>query len=217
MAVKSGKPLSRQRVLEAAIQVADKGGVQALSMRKVAAELEVEAMSLYHHVANKDEILDGVVDALFAKIEFADPEAHWKDAMRVRAASARSVLAAHPWALGLMESRGTSGPAIPAHHNAVLGALRNGGFSVAMSAHAFSVLDSYIYGFALQEANLPFDSADALDEAIDDLDLEAMAEAAPHLVELVTEHVLQPGYSFADEFDFGLDLILDALEGKLSS
>ncbi len=204
-------------MLEAAIRVADAGGVQALSMRKVAAELGVEAMSLYHHVANKDEILDGVIDALVAKIDLPEAQAHWKDAMRARAASARSVLTAHPWALGLMESRNNPGPAIPAHHNAVLGALRNGGFSVVMSAHAFSVIDAYIYGFALQEANLPFNSPEEFDQAIDDLDIEEMVESAPYLVELVTEHVLQPGYSFADEFDFGLDLILDALERQLGS
>lgn len=215
MTSKKSKPLSRERVLDAAIRVADEGGVQSLSMRKVAAELKVEAMSLYHHVANKDEILDGVVDALFAKIELPDPDAHWKDAMRIRAASARSVLAAHPWALGLMESRGTPGPSMPTHHNAVLGALRSGGFSVAMSAHAFTLIDSFIFGFVIQEANLPFDASGSFDEAIDELDLQAMAEAAPHLVELATEHVLQPGYSFADEFDFGLDLILDALERQL--
>lgn len=215
MTSKRGNPLSRERVLDAAIRVADGGGVQALSMRKVAAELKVEAMSLYHHVANKEEILDGVVDALFAKIELPDPEVHWKDAMRDRAISARSVLAAHPWALGLMESREAPGPSVLGHHDAVLGMLRNGGFSVALSAHAYALVDSYIYGFALQEASLPFDSPESLDDVISNFDLELMATNLPHLAELATEHVLQPGYCFADEFDFGLDLILDALEQRL--
>lgn len=205
-------PLSRERILDGAIRAADAGGVQALSMRKVADELGVEAMSLYHHIANKDEMLDGVVDALFAKIKLPKSDVHWKDGMRSRAASARSVMAAHPWALGLMESRVGPGPATLTHHNAVLGVLRKGGFSVAMSAHAFSLIDSYVYGFALQEANLPFDSPDELKEVADNLELETMAEALPHLAELVTDHVLQPGYSYAAEFDFGLDLILDSLE-----
>ncbi len=217
MTTKRTTPLSRELVLEAAINVADAGGVHALSMRKVAAELGVEAMSLYHHVATKNEILDGVVDTLFAKIDMPDPATPWKKAMRARAVSARSVLAAHPWALGLMESRKAPGPSVTAHHNAVLGSLRSGGFSIPLSAHAYALIDSYVYGFTLQEASLPFRSPDELDEVMNNFDLEAMATDLPHLAELAQEHVLQPGYSFSDEFDFGLDLILDALEQRLAS
>ncbi len=224
MGSKNRTPLSRQRILNAAIKVADTAGIQSLSMRKVADELHVEAMSLYHHVANKGEMLDGIVDTLFSKIELPDQQKNWKDAMRTRAHSVRSVLAAHPWAIELMDSRNTSGPSTEAiqtatlvHHNAMLGSLRNGGFSVAMSAHAFSVIDSYIYGFVIQEANLPFESSDELEEVTDDLQLETMADDLPHLAELVSEHILQPDYSYADEFDFGLDLILDALQRQLDT
>lgn len=155
-------PLTRQRVLRAAVALADRGGVGSLTMRKLAQDLGVEAMSLYHHVANKDDILDGIVDVVFSEIDLPSGEADWKAAMRQRAISAREALLRHPWATGLMESRSTPGPATLRHHDAVLGILRNAGFSIEMAAHAFSVLDSYIYGFALQETNLPFDTSEEL-------------------------------------------------------
>ncbi|MEE1622398.1 TetR/AcrR family transcriptional regulator [Zafaria sp. J156] len=153
------EPLSRERVVEAAVAVADRGGLAAASMRGVAAELGVEAMSLYHHVAGKDALLDALVDWVFARIELPGERDPWRPAMAARAASARSVLAAHPWALGLIESRRVPGPALLAHHNAVLGNLRANGFPVRLAAHAFSALDSYVYGFVLTELNLPFDAA----------------------------------------------------------
>ena len=125
-------------------------------MRKLAQELGVEAMSLYHHVANKDDILDGIVDVVFSEIDLPTNDIDWRAAMRQRAISARQALRRHPWATGLMESRSTPGPATLRHHDAVLGILRNAGFSIELAAHAFSVLDSYVYGFALQESSLPF-------------------------------------------------------------
>lgn len=150
------KPLSKARVLEAAVLVADRGGVEAITMRRVAQELGVEAMSLYHHVPNKDAILDAVVDVVFAAIELPEPDGgDWRDAIRVRAHSARAVLSRHSWALGLMDSRRNPGPATLRHHNAVLGVLREAGFTVPMAVHAVSLIDSYIGGFVLQEANLP--------------------------------------------------------------
>jgi AcrR family transcriptional regulator len=205
-------PLNRQRVLGAAVALADRGGVRSLSMRKLAHELGVEAMSLYHHVANKDDILDGIVDVVFSEIELPSGDPDWKAAMRQRAISAREALLRHPWATGLMESRSTPGPATLRHHDAVLGILRTAGFSVELAAHAFSVLDSYIYGFALQEANLPFDTPEETAEVAQAIMAEFPAEEYPHLTEMTVEHVLQPGYDYGNEFLFGLDLILDGLD-----
>ena len=150
-------PLTRERVLRAAVALADREGV-AVSMRKLAKELGVEAMSLYHHVAGKNALLDGMVDHVFSEIDLPAAEQGWKAAMRQRAISARAALRRHPWAIALMESRSTPGPANLRHHDAVIGCLRQAGFSVALTAHAYSILDAYIYGFALQEASLPFDT-----------------------------------------------------------
>ena len=205
-------PLSRERVLRTAVAVADADGIGSLSMRQLGGMLGVEAMSLYNHVAGKDDLLDGMVDVVFSEIDLPPAGTDWKLAMRQRAISARKVLSRHRWALGLMESRASPGPATLRHHDAVIGLLREGGFSIAMAAHAFSVLDSYIYGFALQEASLPFDTAEQTAELAQAILQQFPAGAYPHLAELTTEHVLQPGYDYGNEFEFGLDLILDGLE-----
>ena len=205
-------PLSKQRVLSAAVALADRTGVGSLSMRKLAQELGVEAMSLYHHVANKDDILDGIVDVVFSEIELPTGDADWKAAMRQRAVSAREALRRHPWAIGLMDSRSTPGPATLRHHDAVLGILRNAGFSIQMAAHAFSVLDSYIYGFALQETSLPFETSEELEAVAETIFEQFPADEYPYLTEMAVEHALQPGYAYANEFRFGLDLILDGLD-----
>jgi AcrR family transcriptional regulator len=210
-------PLTRRRVLRAAVVLADRGGVAALSMRKLAQELGVEAMSLYHHVANKDDILDGIIDVVFGEIELPTGEAGWEAAMRRRAVSAREALRRHPWATGLMESRRTPGPANIRHHDAVLGVLRNAGFPVELAAHAYSLLDSYIYGFALQEASLPFHTPEETAEVAQEIMSEFPADEYPHLAEIATEHVLQPGYDYGDEFLYGLDLILDGLARALAA
>jgi AcrR family transcriptional regulator len=207
----SRTPLTRQRVLRAAVALADRGGVGALSMRKLAQELGVEAMSLYHHVANKDDILDGIVDVVFAEIDLPTGEAGWRAAMRRRAISAREALRRHPWATGLMESRSTPGPANIRHHDAVLGVLRNAGFPVELAAHAYSLLDSYIYGFALQEASLPFHTPEETAEVAQTIMAEFPADEYPYLAEIATDYVLQPGYDYGNEFLYGLDLILDGL------
>jgi AcrR family transcriptional regulator len=204
-------PLSRDRVVTAAIALADEKGAAGVTMRAIAARLGVEAMSLYNHVAGREDILDGMVDAVFGEIELPPSTADWKEAMRARAASSRTVLRRHPWAVGLMDSRSQPGPATLRHHDAVLGALRAGGFSVAMAAHAFSVIDSYLYGFVLQELSLPFTSSAELDEIAGDILRDLPTDAYPHLAELIIEHALRPGYDYADEFEFGLALILDAL------
>ena len=211
------RPLSRERVLRAAFERTDKDGIESLSMRKLAQEFGVEAMSLYRHVRNKGEIIDGMIDLVFGEIGLPPRGADWKSAMRQRAISAREVLARHRWAIGLMESRSTPGPATLQHHDAVIGCLRASGFSIAMAAHAYSLLDSYIYGFALQQASLPFMTSHEAVEVADSIRRQFPADAYPHLVELTVQHVLQPGYDYADEFEFGLDLILDSLDGLLKS
>lgn len=210
-------PLTRERVLAAAIDLADRDGIASLSMRKLAQELGVEAMSLYHHVANKDAILDGLIDLVFGEIDLPVGEADWKAAMRRRAISAREVLRRHPWATGLMESRSTPGPATLRHHDAVLGILRNAGFPLELAAHAYSLLDSYIYGFALQETSLPFNTPEETAEVAQAMMAEFPTDAYPHLTEIAVEHVLQPGYSYASEYLFGLNLILDGLEQALAT
>jgi AcrR family transcriptional regulator len=205
-------PLSRERVIVEAVALADESGIGALTMRRLADRLLVEPMSLYHHVANKDEILDGMVDVVFREIKLPSPGADWKAAMRDRAASARAALRRHPWAVGRMESRSNPGPATLRHHDAVIGCLRQAGFSVALTAHAFSAIDSYLYGFAMQELNLPFHTAEetaAMAEAFLD---QFPADRFPHLAELTIQHVMRPGYDYGDEFAYGLDLILDGLE-----
>jgi AcrR family transcriptional regulator len=204
-------PLTRQRVLEAAVALADDSGIESLTMRKLGQALGVEAMSLYYHVANKDTLLDGMVDLVFAEIELP-AGTDWRSAMRRRAISARAALRRHPWAIGLMESRRTPGPANLRHHDAVIGCLRDAGFPVALTAHTYSLLDSYVYGFALQEASLPFTTPQETAELAQSIMAEFPADAYPHLTELAVEHVLQPGYDYGDEFEFGLDLILDGLE-----
>jgi AcrR family transcriptional regulator len=205
-------PLSRDRVLRAAVAFADESGVGSLSMRKLGEALGVEAMSLYNHVANKDELLDGMVDLVFSEIDLPSGGVDWKTAMRDRAVSARQALSRHPWAIALMQSRTSPGPATLRHHDAVIGSLRKAGFSIEMAAHAFSALDSYIYGFALQEASLPFNTTEETAEVAEMIMNQFPADEYPHLTELTTEHVLQPGYDYGNEFEFGLDVILDGLE-----
>jgi AcrR family transcriptional regulator len=205
-------PLSRDQVLQAAVALADEGGVGALSMRKLGQVLGVEAMSLYNHVAGKADLLDGMIDVVFSEIGLPPAVGGWKSAMRARALSARAVLGRHRWAIGLMESRKTPGPATLRHHDAVLGCLRGAGFSVELTAHAYSLLDSYIYGFALQEASLPFGTPEETAQVTKDIAGQMPADEYPHLAELATAHVLQPGYQYGSEFEIGLDLILDALE-----
>jgi AcrR family transcriptional regulator len=207
-------PLTRERLLRGAVTVVDAGGLGALTMRALADEVGVKPMAIYHHVANKEEILDGIIDIVFAEIELPEPGGDWRDAMRRRASSARAVLRRHPWAIALMESRSTPGPATLQHHDTVIGIFRAAGFSVSATAHAYALLDSYVYGFALQEAMLPMEGADDTADLAASIMAEFPAGAYPHLTELAVEHVLQPGYDFGAEFDFGLELILDGLAAQ---
>ena len=214
--------LSKDRVLRAAVALAARDGIEALTMRKLADDLGAGAMSLYHHVPNKEHLLDGMVDIVFSEIEPPPTDVDWKTAMRTRAVSTREVLARHRWAIGLMEGRTTHGPANLSLHNAVLGCLRAAGFSLEATVHAYSVLDAYIYGFALQEKTVPFETAEesaaiAQEQArefearTDELRL---AKEFPYLAEVVAGHVAKVGYDFGQAFEYGLDLILDALEKR---
>ncbi|TFV77358.1 TetR/AcrR family transcriptional regulator [Blastococcus sp. CT_GayMR19] len=208
-------PLSRERVLRAAVALAETGGIEALTMRRLGQELRVEAMSLYRHVANKEDLLDGMVDVVFGEIELPQAGTDWRTAMRERASSVRAALTRHPWATPLMQSRSTPGPATLRHHDAVIGTLRAAGFPIALVAHAFSALDSYIYGFAMQQRSLPFETGEETAELATAIMAGFPAGQYPHLVELTVDHVLQPGYDYGAEFEFGLDLILDGLERAL--
>lgn len=204
-------PLSRERVLACAVSIADRDGIGALTMRSLAAVLEVKPMSLYYYVANKGEILDAIVDMVYAEIDVPSADGDWDNEMRRRAASVRDALARHPWAIGLLESRTAPGQATLRHHDATLGVLRGAGFSVQSAAHAYALLDSYTYGFAMQEAALPFTGPDTAASVTDPIVQMFATGEYPHLMEIATEHVLQPGYDFGDEFAIGLELILESL------
>jgi AcrR family transcriptional regulator len=204
--------LSRDRVLRAALAQADKGGLEGLTIRNLADALGAAPMALYRHVANKDDLIDGLVDLVFAEIELPPSGVDWKTAMRRRAISLRDALSRHRWAVGLMESRRNPGPANLRHHDAVLGSLRTGGYSIPMAAHAYSVLDGYIYGFALTKMSLPFENSDEIADVAQSMLQPFPVNAYPNLVAFITEHAMKPGYDYAAEFEYGLDLILDGLE-----
>ena len=205
-------PLSRDRVMRAGLALADEGGLESLTMRQLGQELGVEAMALYRHVANKGDLIDGLVDLVFAQVDLPSAGPDWKRAMRRRAISLRDVLARHRWAIGFMESRANPGPAGLLHHDAVIGSLRAGGFTMDLTAHAYSVLDGYIYGFALTTMNLPFETDDDVAEVAQTMLQPFPAGAYPNLVAFITDHAMKPGYDYGDEFEYGLDLILDGLE-----
>jgi AcrR family transcriptional regulator len=211
------EPLTRERVLDTALRLADQGGLEALSMRKLGQALGVEAMALYYHFANKERVLDGIVDLVFGEIDVPAIGADWKAAMRRRAISVRDALARHRWAIGLMESRTNPGPANLRHHDAVIGCLRAAGFDMAMAAHAYSALDAYIYGFALTKMNLPFETTTDIAEMAETMLEPFPLGEYPNLADFITEHAMKPGYDFADEFEYGLDVILDGLDRALNS
>jgi AcrR family transcriptional regulator len=209
------EPLTRERVLQAALRLADHGGLESLSMRRLGQDLGVEAMALYYHFANKDEVIDGIVDLVFAEVHLPIAGLPWKIEMRRRAVSLRDTLLRHRWAIGLMEARSHPGPANLRHHDAVIGNLRGAGFDMAFVAHAYSVLDGYIYGFALTKMNLPFEAGDEVAELANAMLDPFPVDEYPNMAAFVTEHIMvTPGYDFGDEFEYGLDLILDGLEAR---
>jgi AcrR family transcriptional regulator len=207
-------PLSRERVLGAAVLLADEGGLESLTMRELGLRLGVEAMSLYNHVANKDDLLDGMVDLVVSEIDLPADAVDWKEAMRRRAVSAQAVFSRHPWASGLIDSRGSSGPARLRYFDWVIGTLRRAGFTLEMAIRAFSLLDSYIYGFGRQQFNASA-GGDMSPEEMAEAFLQAIpADEYPYLREMVVDYALGPGYDEGADFGFGLDLILDGL-GRL--
>jgi AcrR family transcriptional regulator len=205
-------PLTRERALAAAMTIADTEGIGALTMRRVAKELGVEAMALYYHVANKEDLLDGMIDLVFSEIVVPLPGGDWVEAMRELASSARVVLLRHPWAVSLMDSRTAPGPATLRHHEDVIGLHRAAGLSMASSAHIYALLDAFVYGFVIQEVALPSQGdAAAMQEGGEQVVQAMPIDEFPNMHAFMAEHVMQPGYSFSAEFDFGLDLILRGL------
>jgi AcrR family transcriptional regulator len=204
--------LNRERILRGAVELADDIGVEPLTIRKLADHLDAKPMTLYHHVANKDAILDGMVDSVFAEIETPPDDLPWRDAIRRRCVSARHVLASHPWAVPLMESRPAPGPATLHHHDAVVGCLLRGDLPMPLVAHAYAVVDAFVYGFAIQEASLPTGEAGDLDEVATAVREQLPPDLYPNLLALTTDHLLQPGYDFGHSFDVGLDIVLDGVE-----
>ena len=204
--------LSKQRLVVEALRLADREGVDGLSMRRLATTLGAGAMSLYHYVASKDELMDAMIDIVFSEIELPRVDGDWQTAMRRTAESTRQVLARHPWAISLMESRTTPGPANLRHREAVTACLRRAGFSVLAATHANWLLNSYVYGHALQEASLPFETAEELAGMTEDVYLPQLPpQEFPYLNESAVA-LVAANYDPGEEFRFGLDLVLDALE-----
>jgi AcrR family transcriptional regulator len=217
--------LSKERVFRAAVDLADREGLESCAMRRLADELDVGVMSLYYYVSSKDELIRAMIDIVFAEIELPPDDVDWKTAMRRRALSTRETLNRHRWAVGLMESQEMPGPASIRLHDAVLGCLREAGFSIEMTIQAYSVIDAYIYGFALQEKTVPFDSAEdaaavaqeqvrQLEAQEQEQELAALADEYPYIAEVVAGHVAKVGYDFGYAFEYVLDLILDALDAR---
>jgi AcrR family transcriptional regulator len=210
---KTREPVSRERAIRVAVTLADSTGIESLSMRKLATELGIKAMSLYYHVKSKDDILDGMLDVVYS--EFSTPRAgdEWRTAMQERAESMRSVLAQHHWAISI-KARTSPGPETLGHLDSVIGCLRAAGFSMPLTGHAMSILDSYVHGFAQQEASLPLDPSGDIGGATKDIMApreQMMAQAFPNLADMAVSLILQPGYAYGHEFDFGLKLILDGI------
>jgi AcrR family transcriptional regulator len=203
-------PLNRDRVLRAAVQLADEGGTGALTMQQIGRRLGVEGMSLYRHVRNKDDILDGMVDIVFAEIELPADRSSWRTVLRARSISTRAALRRHPWAIALMESRMAPGPANLRSHDETLAVLLDSGWSATMATHAYNLVDSYVLGFALQEVNMPFSNAEELAAVGEELLAHVPADAFPNMSRVATE-LLASGFDYGNEFEFGLDLLLDGI------
>jgi len=206
-------PLSRERIVQGAVALAGAGGFDSLSMRNLAEDLGAAPMALYRHVANKEDLLDGMIDVVFSEMYPPAIKGDWKAELRKRGTSARSALQRHPWAVGLMESRVHPGEASAVHHNATMGCLREAGFPFREAVHAYSLLDAYTYGFALQELTIPFETPEESGEVAATTVGERGGDF-PYLAEVVVE-LGNRGYDYTEEFEFGLDFILDGLERLL--
>jgi AcrR family transcriptional regulator len=206
--------LTRERVLRAALDLADQRGIDALSMRELGRHLGVDAMSLYNHVDNKDDLLNGIVDLVVGEIDLPPDSDDWATAMRTRARSARSAFARHPWASQLVDSRTSSGPERLRYFDWVIGTLRRAGFTVDEALHAYSALDAYVYGFARQQSNMSSGEPGS-PETAQQLLSDMPPDQFPHLTEVITHYIQHGGYDPDADFDFGLTLILDSLERLL--
>ena len=217
MASTDGRPraaLGRDKIVSGAVELADEIGLDPLTIRRLADHLGVRPMSLYHYVSSKDDIVDGMVGRVFDEVERPDPAAPWREAIAGRARSLRAALRRHPWAIPIMESRRTPGADILDHHEAMLATWLGTGFPLPLVARGVAVVDAFVYGFALQEAALHFGDGGGgdLTEASERIIVPLSPERYPSLVRFTMEHVMQPGYEFADSFEPGLDLILDGVE-----
>ena len=204
--------LSKERIVDAAMELADRRGVEALTIRALAAELGSKPMTLYTHVDGKETLLDLMVERVFSEIDLPPESLEWREAIQARCRSARTALVCHPWAVPLLESRRSPGPELLRHHEAMLATLERGGLPLPLMAHGYAILDSFVYGFAIEEANLPDLGGDGLSEAAADIAQAFMTGEYPQLTRLAMEHVARPDYSFGASFDVGLDMILDGLE-----
>jgi AcrR family transcriptional regulator len=207
-----GAGLSREKVIDAAMALADSNGIESLTIRALADSLGTKPMSMYHYVDGKDALRAAMVEAVFAEMRRPDPALPWREAIRNRCVSARDVLRRHPWAVPLLESGIAPGPESLAHHEAVLATLSRAGMSLPLMAHAYAILDSFIYGFAMEEANLAVQGGEASAELAEQISAAFDPVKYPHLVRLATEHVMRPDYAFGASFEYGLDLLLDGLE-----
>ena len=209
-------PLTRDRVLRVAISLADEKGIEALSMRKLGQGLGVEAMSLYNHVANKDDLLDGIVEIVAGEFAIPRDDADWRAALREAAQSAHETLLRHPWAPALIESRVTPSPVRVRYADATIGTFRRAGFSIDLAYRAQLIIDSYVYGFTLHEASWPFTAEEQRDVAatlrpyVDPDEYPYLAEMMGFITTARTSKAAGKD-AVANEFDFGLDLILDSL------
>ena len=206
----SPAPLSRERILQVALRLADEGGLEALSMRRVAQELGVKAMSLYNHVTNKDDLIDGIVDRVVGDIELPRFDLDWKTAMRQRALSAHEVLLQHPWAVMAIMSRINVGPAMLRYVDTTIGCLREAGFSWEMVDHAWNAIDNHIYGFTLQELNFPIESSEYAKTA-DGFISHIPPDQYPYMHQL-SLCIIDGSYDGLHDFEFGLNFILDGLD-----
>ncbi len=205
-------PLSRERVLQAAVRLADESGIDALSMRRLGQELGVEAMSLYNHVTNKDDLHKGIVELVLSEIESPRDGGDWKDEIRRTAISSYQAFVRHRWACGLMMRGPSVSPVRMEWMEAVLRTLRTAGFSADLTHHAYHALDSHITGFTLWIVSMPFETHEDLVDLAEGFLPTVSSEKFPYFVEHAEQHLLPPDPDEKSEFEFGLDLILDGLE-----
>src|SRR3954452_15325090 len=204
-------PLSRDRILRAALELADEGGIDALTMRKLGQVLGFEAMSLYNHVANKDDLLRGVIDLVLGETEPPSPDGRWSEAIRSSAISVHGALTRHPWACPLLMSPGYIRPARLAYMDSLLGRLRDAGFSADETYHAYHVLDAHIFGFSLWQANHSYNAVQVSNMAAEFARM-IPVDVFPYLHEHGEQHFADGPHREVSAFEFGLDFILDGLE-----